>query len=160
MARIATVLCSAVLPLCTALVPSVKAENAAPEVGLWIDDTGKGAVDIAPCGKKLCGRIYWLQEPHDKKGKPLVDDLNPTPAKRSQPICGLQVLGGLQRQADGTWDEGWVYDPKVGEAYDVAVQLKDSKHLVVTGYKGIKLFGKKLLWTRAPADKPLLKCGA
>jgi uncharacterized protein (DUF2147 family) len=114
---------------------------------------------ITPCGNKLCGRIYWLKAPLDKKGKPLVDDLNPSTAKRGQPVCGLQVLGGLQRQSDGSYDAGWVYDPKVGEAYDAAIQIKDANHLVLTGYKGMKLFGKKFIWTRAPADKPLTKCG-
>ena len=62
------------------------------------------------------------------------------------------------RQSDGSWDQGWVYDPKVGESYDVAIQLKDANHLVVTGYQGLKLFSKKFVWTRAPADKPLARC--
>jgi uncharacterized protein (DUF2147 family) len=124
------------------------------EVGLWIDDTGKGAVEISSCGKKLCGRIVWLQAPLDKNGKPLVDDLNPTAGQRGKPVCGLQVLGGLERQSDGTWDNGWVYDPKVGESFDLAVELRDPGHLVITGYKGLKLFSKKFVWTRAGGALP------
>jgi uncharacterized protein (DUF2147 family) len=158
MTRFATALCIAALPL-SAWVSTEASATGATELGLWIDDTGDGAVDIAPCGNKLCGRIYWLRAPLDKKGKPLTDDLNPSAAKRSQPVCGLQVLGALQRQGDGSYDAGWVYDPKVGEAYDAAIQLKDANHLVLTGYKGMKLFGKKFIWTRAPVDKPLTKCG-
>jgi uncharacterized protein (DUF2147 family) len=158
MTRFATALCSATFALLSLFSSVVSAVAAASETGLWIDDTGKGAVEIAPCGKKLCGRIFWLQEPLDKKGKPLTDGYNPQAAKRTQTICGLQVLGALERQSDGTWDAGWVYDPKVGESYDVSIQLQDANHLVVTGYKGIKLFGKKFVWTRAPADKPLAKC--
>ena len=64
------------------------------------------------------------------------------------------MLGGLVKQGDGTWDQGWVYDPKVGESYDLAVQLKDANHLVITGYQGIKLFSKKFVWTRAEAALP------
>jgi len=34
------------------------------EVGIWYDDTGKGAVKIEICTPTtLCGKIYWLKEP-------------------------------------------------------------------------------------------------
>ncbi len=141
-----------------AAAPAAAPMEAVPdEAGLWIDDTGKGAVEISACGKKLCGRIVWLQEPLDKRGKPLIDDLNPTPTHRGKPVCGLQVIGALERQNDGTWDNGWVYDPKVGESFDLAIALRGPGHLVVTGYKGLKLFSKKFVWTRAAGQLP--PCG-
>jgi uncharacterized protein (DUF2147 family) len=149
MSRIATVILAGALSL-----GALPAWAGSMEVGIWIDDTGDGAVDVAPCGPKLCGRIVWLKQPLDKAGKPLIDDLNPAAAKRRQPICGLQVLGGLQKQSDGSWDQGWVYDPKVGESYDLAVQLMDANHLVITGYQGLKLFSKKFTWTRATTSLP------
>lgn len=123
-------------------------------VGLWYDDTGKGAVEILPCGQALCGRIVWLREPLSSAGKPLTDKLNPEPSKRTQPICGLQVLGGLQPQDDGTWDAGWVYDPKEGKSYDAAVQVEGPSRLAVTGYLGVKFLGRTLSWTKAPPDLP------
>ena len=153
MSRIATVFSALALAFAVQLAPA-----GAAEVGVWIDDKGEGAVDIAPCGTKLCGKIVWLKQPLDKAGKPLIDDLNPQAAKRKQLVCGLQVLGSLVKQSDGTWDQGWVYDPKVGEAYDLMVQLKDANHLVIIGYKGIKLFGQKFVWTRA--NQPLPPCAA
>ena len=64
------------------------------------------------------------------------------------------VLGELQLQPDGSWDAGWIYDPKVGKSYSVAVQIEDRNTLVVTGYRGIKLLGKSFAWTRAPGDLP------
>ena len=149
MTRIATVAGALLFAVCLN-----SGHAAAAEAGVWIDERGEGAVDIAPCGQKLCGRIVWLKQPLDKGGKALIDDLNPQLARRKQPICGLQVLGGLAKQGDGTWDQGWVYDPKVGESYDLAVQLKDANHLVITGYKGIKLFGQNFVWTRAQVALP------
>ncbi len=122
------------------------------ETGVWIDETGKGAIEISPCGPKLCGRIIWLQDAKDAKGRPLVDDLNVTENRRGKPICGLQVLGALERQAGGGYDSGWVYDPKVGKSYDAAIALKDANHLSVTGYQGVKLFGKTFVWTRSNRD--------
>lgn len=125
-----------------------------PESGVWYDDTGKGAVEIQPCGNALCGRIVWLKEPKNAAGQMLTDKLNPEPAKRGRPICGLQVLGNLQKQGDGTWDAGWVYDPKEGKSYDAALQVAGPGKLAVTGYLGVKFLSRTLSWTRAPADLP------
>lgn len=137
-----------------ACLPGAARAQAPIALGIWYDDTGKGAVEIAPCGSKLCGRIVWLKEPiSEKTGKPLVDAYNPEEDKRTRPICGLQILGDLARQSDGTWDEGWVYDPKVGKSYDAAITVQGAK-LTLTGYKGVKLFSKSFTWTKAPADLP------
>ncbi|MCB1529360.1 MAG: DUF2147 domain-containing protein [Hyphomicrobiaceae bacterium] len=134
------------------------AASAAPrEVGVWFDDTGKGAVEIFPCGPSLCGRIVWLKEPLGEDGRPLNDGYNPDPGMRSRPICGLQVLGGLARQPDGTLDGGWVYDPKVGKSYDAAIELA-GRNLTLIGYKGIRMFSKSFTWTKAPPTLP--KCNA
>ena len=67
-------------------------------LGLWIDHTGRGAVEIINCGNDLCGRIVWLQDPNDKNGRPLRDTLNEDASKRGKPICGLQVIGGVQKR--------------------------------------------------------------
>lgn len=124
------------------------------EIGIWFDNSGKGAVEIAPCGSSLCGKIVWLKEPFNSEGKPLVDRFNPNPQRRTSTICGLQVLGGLQFMPEGSWDVGWIYDPKTGKAYDAAVTLTAPDQLKVTGYKGVKLFARSFTWTRAPSDLP------
>ncbi len=123
-------------------------------LGLWYDDSGKGAVEIKPCGPNLCGNIVWLREPTATSGQPVVDANNPDKSKRVRPVCGLQVLGNVKPQGDGTWDAGWVYDPKVGKSYDVAIELDGRDRLTVTGYKGIKLLSKKLTWTRVKTELP------
>lgn len=133
--------------------PEARSQAGAAETGIWYDDTGQGAVELKPCGQKLCGYIVWLQEPiSTTTGKPKVDAYNPEPGKRSRPICGLQILGDLARQPDGGFDEGWVYDPKVGKSYDAAIELEGKNRLTLTGYKGVKFLGKSFTWTRAPAD--------
>ncbi len=130
--------------------------NLPAEAGVWYDDTGKGAVEIAPCGGNLCGHIVWLNQPLNKEGQPLRDIYNPEPSRRGQPICGLQVLGNLSRQPDGSLDGGWVYDPKVGKAYDAELRLNNANHLLVRGYAGLKMLGKTLNWRRA--DRALPSC--
>jgi uncharacterized protein (DUF2147 family) len=121
-----------------------------PEVGVWINHEGKGAVEIKPCGAALCGNIVWLRDPVNDQGQPLFDRRNPQESKRNRPICGLPVIGNVKRTSEG-WDEGWIYNPEEGAQYDVALQASGDR-LTVTGYKGIKLFSKTLIWTRAPAD--------
>jgi uncharacterized protein (DUF2147 family) len=141
-----------------ALAGGASAQTAPREAGLWYDDTGKGAVELVPCGPKLCGRIVWLKDQVNAEGKPLVDRYNPNPARRTTPICGLQVIGDAQRMPEGNWDSGWIYDPKTGASYNVTFALQGADQLKVTGYKGIKLLSKSFTWTRAPADLP--RCAA
>lgn len=128
------------------------------EAGVWIDDTGKGAVRIEACGGNLCGRIVWLRDPLNAQGQPLRDKNNPDPAKQTRPICGLPTLGQLVPLPEGGYDGGWVYDPKVGKTYDVAITLNGPNELQVTGYKGVRFLGKTFVWTRAKAE--LAPCDA
>lgn len=93
--------------------------------GIWVTDDGLAAVQLAPCGSSMCGQVVWLRNPTSPSHQSLLDRNNQDPALRTRAICGLKVLGDLKRKADGSWDEGWVYDPKVGKTYDVALSLKD-----------------------------------
>lgn len=146
-------------PAAPAPVAPAPAAPAAPApvgpIGVWLDDTGRGAVEIKACGASLCGHIYWLQEPISATtGRPVQDAYNPDTAKRSRAVCGLQVIGNVKQQGDGTWDEGWVYDPKVGKSYDVAIAQNRKDQLTVTGYKGLRFLSKTFVWTRAPVGLP------
>ena len=125
------------------------------EVGVWYDDTGKGAVKIEICTPTtLCGKIYWLKEPMADDGHPKIDRFNPEPSMRKRPICGLPIMGDLVKISDGGFDNGWVYDPKEGKSYSVALDLVGPDTLKVTGYKGMRFLGKSFIWTRAPTDLP------
>jgi len=140
------------------LSAATAAANPPLELGVWINHSGKGAVEIRPCGtegasaKRLCGFIVWLKEPNSRNGQPLTDGYNPDPSKRGRTICGLPVLGSLQRVSGG-WDNGWVYDPEQGAQFDAAI-VAGRERLTLTGYKGIKFFSKSFTWRRAPADLP------
>lgn len=128
-----------------------------PETGVWIDHTGDGAVEIYVCNDRadrLCGRIVWLKEPLNAQGVPKFDRHNPNEAQQRRPICGLPVIGNLAKVEGGEFDQGWIYDPKVGKAYDAAMKLEQPNRLVVTGYLGMRMLGKSFVWTRAAADQP------
>lgn len=154
--------------LCGAFAAGLTGLGAAPgdapvprEVGLWYNHSGKGAVEIRPCSdskSRLCGHIVWLKEPNGKNGQPLRDGRNKRASLRKRPICGLPVLGSLKQVRGGGWDGGWVYDPEVGKTFDAAIELASPDRLILTGYKGIKLFSKSFTWARAPNDLP--RCSA
>jgi uncharacterized protein (DUF2147 family) len=126
-------------------------------VGIWLDDEGKGGVELNSCGDSLCGNIIWLKQPNDPTGNPWTDKLNSDSAKRGRPVCGLQIIGGLKKSSDSEWKGGWIYDPEEGKQFDVELTLKDANTLTVFGYAGVKLLGEKLEWKRMPNDTPRCK---
>jgi uncharacterized protein (DUF2147 family) len=116
----------------------VAAQTPAADVtGLWIDHTGQGAVEIVPCGDRICGRVVWLKNPSHK-------------SKSGKLICGTQILGDLQRQPGNAWESGWIYNPEDEERFSAALKLTNANTLLVTGYLGIKLLGETFTWTRSP----------
>lgn len=113
---------------------------AAPDpTGIWIDHTGRGAVEITQCGGNLCGRVVWLQDAANGEA------------------CGQQILGDVKPVGSGVWDRGWIFDPDRGEKFDVEIKPLSNGKLKVTGYAGVKFLSETMTWTRAPAD--IKKCG-
>ena len=120
--------------------------------GVWLDESGKGAIEVRACGSSMCGYIVWLKNANGHNGKPLIDRLNPEASRRNNPICGLQVIGQLKPQQDGSWDKGWIYDPKTGEAFDVEVRRISQNGLQVRGYLGLKFLSETYVWRRIEGD--------
>jgi len=103
-------------------------------LGVWIDHTGRGAVEISQCDGALCGKVVWVADEANAKG------------------CGLEIIGDVKPMTDGSYDEGWIYDPDKDAKFDVQlIPLRDGT-LKVVGYKGIKFFSQSFIWRRAPAD--------
>lgn len=156
--------------------PSLAMGSPPGVTGLWLDHTGRGAVEIVLCSKlksrkkparrvknkttrkkaisktDLCGRIVWLAQPFDKKGRPLTDKLNKRASRRNRKICGLKILGRVKRISNRVYDYGWIYDPEKGKYFDVELRLKSNNILQVKGYLGIKMLNKTFLWRRIAKD--------
>jgi uncharacterized protein (DUF2147 family) len=115
---------------------------ASSPIGVWIDHTGRGAVEITDCGGNLCGRLVWFKE-----------------AKNSREGCNFQIMGDVKPVAGGKWDNGWIIDPEKDpdKKYDVEITVLSDQKLKVMGYAGMKFLSETMTWTRAPVD--LKKCG-
>jgi uncharacterized protein (DUF2147 family) len=115
---------------------------AAPDpMGVWIDHTGRGAVEITDCGGALCGRIVWLKEAANNE------------------VCGVQILGDVKPAGPGVWDKGWIYDPERDSKFSVELKPLGEEKLRVTGYLGTKFLSETMTWQRARGDLERCKAG-
>jgi len=139
----AATVASIVGSMALSLVACGSASAASSPVGIWIDHTGRGAVEITECGGKLCGHLVWFKdEKHSKGGG-----------------CNFQVIGNVRPVAGNKWDGGWIIDPDKdpNKKYDVEIRPLSDQKLKVMGYSGMKFLSETMTWTRAPTD--LKKCG-
>lgn len=111
--------------------------------GLWLTDDGKGIVEIAPCGAKMCGRIAKILD--TSPDVPRTDVNNPDPRMRDRPILGLRTLTGFSLSGDG-WKGGRAYDPKTGKSYRSTLKLNPDGSLKVSGC--VLFICQSRRWTR------------
>ena len=119
------------------LVPATA--QAGDPTGVWMNDTGRGAIEIKQCDGGLCGHVVWVKDTSDNYG------------------CGRQIIGNAAKASANTWENGWIYSPERKKKYNLELTALDENRLRVKGYAGTKLFSKTMIWTRAPAD--LVRCG-
>ena len=123
--------------LAVALLSAGAARADSSPLGLWIDHTGRGAVEIVNCGDKLCGYVAWVKD------------------AKNNDACGDQIIGDVKSVGGGKWDNGWIWDPASSSKYDVELTPMGDQ-LRVMGYAGSKWLSESYTWKRAPAD--LKKC--
>ena len=134
----AIVLRGAIVAFAMASTVAARAEES--PLGLWIDHTGRGGIEISDCNGKLCGHVAWLKDAGNADQ------------------CGKQIIGNVASVGKNKWDNGWIYDPDRGSKFDVELTLLPADKLRVKGYAGTKWLSETHTWKRAPAD--IQKCSA
>ena len=112
-------------------------------IGKWLTADKKGNIEIYKKGDKYYGKIVGGND----EGAEEFDVHNPDPAKRKQRLTGMNILKNFTFD-DGEWKNGTVYDPDNGKTYSCVMELTNNNALEITGYIGIKLFGRTEVWTR------------
>lgn len=122
--------------------------------GYWLTENGKAIVEFSECdGANLCGHIVWTENPRDASGKLKLDVENPDPKLRSQPVCGIRLIGAMRPISATRFGDGWVYNPRSGDTYSAEVQVLSVDQLKMRGYLGISLLGSSQTWTRVKDDR-------
>lgn len=126
-----------------------------PLDGFWRDSDGEVILEVLPCGQARCAKVVWLKSPLGPDGLPLRDYKNSDPKLAVRPVCGMDVITGMEKQSDGSWGGGTVYVPDVGMSFSGKALIQSPTEVKVTGYIGIPLFGASEVWTKvaAPADR-------
>lgn len=123
-----------IIATAAAVIGSATANAASDATGVWTDQNGRAAIEIAPCGSGngLCGYVVHLYQ------------------KQYSDRCGMQILGNVT--SDGG---GWVYSPDRGKKYSVELTRVSDDKLRVVGNAG-SFFSKTYTWNRA--DDSLARC--
>lgn len=122
----------------TAVPGTQKAATRQGSLGVFLDHNGDGAIELRPCGEKLCGHVVWLRE-----GAP-------------PEACGKEIIGDVVPVRDGVWDGGWILDPEADMKFDVEISRINDEEIQVMGYLGSKDLSETFVWKKAPAS--LAKC--
>jgi uncharacterized protein (DUF2147 family) len=117
--------------------------------GIWLTAEKDGKIKVYKKGNKYYGKIIWINESVGPDGKTKLDVNNPDPNKRSRPIVGMNIVEGLEWDAEAQeWNEGEIYDPQSGSTYSVYAEMINENRLFIKGYIGFSLLGRSTEWTR------------
>jgi uncharacterized protein (DUF2147 family) len=130
------------------MVHSRPASSGVPD-GTWLL-ADRVAVEVFECSGLVCGRIVWLVKPQTPDGQPDRDHMNPDPALRQRPLCGLTIIWGLQPDGPDNWSNGSLYDPQDGNIYDVTAERIAPDRLSARVYRGVPFFGRTEILIRDP----------
>ena len=116
-------------------------------IGKWLNATGEAQIYIYPNDGKYFGKIAWMKTPNHPDGKPRLDKNNPDNGLSKSPLLGLIILKDFVFSND-VWQDGSIYDPKIGKTYSCKISLQDSDKINVRGFVGFSILGRTEIWTR------------
>ncbi|MCF6358087.1 MAG: DUF2147 domain-containing protein [Draconibacterium sp.] len=130
------------------------AQEANKIVGIWWNEEKTSKIEVKKKDGKYIGTIVYMIPEKYENGEPPKDDENPDKSLQNRSIVGLQILSGLEYDADDKeWDKGTIYDPKSGKTYDCYVWLESDELMKLKGYvAGIKWMGKSSEWYKTTLD--------
>jgi uncharacterized protein (DUF2147 family) len=117
--------------------------------GLWYNDAKTSKIQFYETNGKVFGKIVWLKEPNDAKGKAKTDNKNPKENLRNTPLLNFVFMKNFKKDGDKKWDDGTIYDPLNGKTYSCIMTQSSANTLDVRGYVGISLLGRTSKFTRA-----------
>jgi uncharacterized protein (DUF2147 family) len=117
-------------------------------VGEWYNAEKDAVITLFEENETVSGKITWMQFPNDNKGNPKTDPLNPDEKLKSRARMGMVMMTDFAYDEDNVWDDGELYDPKMGKSYSGMMTLKDKNTIDLRGYIGFSFIGRSSTWTR------------
>ncbi|MFO7659497.1 MAG: DUF2147 domain-containing protein [Candidatus Cloacimonadaceae bacterium] len=136
------------LLLMPVLAAAQKADKGDAILGVWFNEEKDAKIEVYKDGGKYFGKVIWLKNPNDEKGKPKTDIENPDPKLKSRPRLNMIVLTNLAHKDGSKYVKGKIYDPKSGKTYSAQAELANPNLLKLRGFIGISLVGRTSEWTR------------
>ena len=136
---------SAILVSILLLSQSAIAAPPTSPVGRWLTESGNLEVEIAPCGKAICGTVVKVLANRSMSGSgemAAADNRNP---------LGMTILKDFMPTSDDTW-QGEIYNRENAKTYACKMSLDAPDQLVVRAYVGLPVFGKTQVWRRVTAN--------
>jgi len=133
-----SLLCSAIC-LLAFLSPSVFAVNADDVLGAWQNEKAT-QITIYKCVEKFCGKYIKIPDPER------IDKKNKDASKKGRKVMGADHIYDLEYDSDGEFEDGKIYDPDKGKAYDCNIYLKGPDELYIEGCLSFLCGGTT--WTR------------
>ncbi|MBO9739703.1 DUF2147 domain-containing protein [Xanthomonas axonopodis pv. begoniae] len=113
----------------------VLAAAPSPVQGLWLTAAKDAVIAFAPCtdaAGAMCGKVVWDKD-----------------AGTPKDTCGVQIAR-LERDDNGTWRDGWAFDPRSGKRYKATLRSKGDS-LTLRAFIGAEVLGENMLFTRVQA---------
>lgn len=138
------------LLLLSVLLPLALIAQTQDITGIWFNEEKTSKIEVyKTTAGKYAGKIIWLKEPLDAKGKPRTDIENPDKNLQSRPLMNLLVLSGLSAKGKGKYAGGTIYDPKSGNTYSCKTELTSPNVMKLRGFVLVSVAGRTSTWTRA-----------
>lgn len=105
-------------------------------MGVWLSENKKQKVKVFydTERKSYYGKILWMYEDDQEKGRTLLDVNNPNPKLRHRRVTGINLLYGFKSESQSKF-RGYVYDPISGKEYRCLLTLQpDKKTAHIRGY--------------------------
>lgn len=131
---------------------SINAQNKRDDIlGKWMATDKSVAVQVYREGDDFKAKVIWFDK-NLGSGTPIgtrVDSHNPDARLRNRKILGMDILEGLNYNADKKrWEAGKIYDASSGRTWDTYAEIQDDGKLSVRGFWKFKWIGKSIYFTR------------
>ncbi len=114
-------------------------------IGIYLSPDGDAKIEISKIDQLFFGKIVWLKNTDKNK-----DIHNPDINLRDKNLIGLTILQHFSQTETHLWENGTIYDPKIGKTYKCKMWFEEgnNKELFLRGFIGFSFLGRSEKFTR------------